>query len=458
MCRKRGRIVLVGVVGLELSRADFYEKELSFQVSCSYGPGRYDAAYEEGGQDYPVGFVRWTEQRNFEAIMDMLADRRIDVHALISHRFPLDRAEEAYRLVGGAAPSLAILLQYPDAVRKPEAELRARTVNLVAQGAALPHPPRVPVVGFIGGGNYATQVLIPAFKTAGAVLKGVASAGGITGAHAAKKFGFSLTTTDSKALIHDAEINTMVISTRHDSHARYVCESLKAGKHVFVEKPLALHAGELSEIEATATGAAPGTVLMVGFNRRFAPQVRKMKALLDTVQEPKCITMTINAGMIPPEHWTQDPKVGGGRIIGEACHFIDLLRFLIGVPVVSVQVVSLGSVAAAIREDKVTFTLSFKDGSIGTVHYWANGSKAVPKERVEVFCAGRVLQLDNFRSLKGYGWSGFSKMNLWRQDKGNNACAAAFLDSVSASKESPIPLDQLLEVARVSFQVAAAAR
>jgi predicted dehydrogenase/threonine dehydrogenase-like Zn-dependent dehydrogenase len=458
MCRKRGRIVLVGVVGLELSRADFYEKELSFQVSCSYGPGRYDPSYEEGGQDYPVGFVRWTEQRNFEAVIDMLADRRLDVHSLISHRFPLERAEEAYRLVGGGGPSMAILLQYPDEGRKPDSELRLRTVNLVTPGAARARASGAPVVGFVGAGNYATQVLIPAFKSAGGMLKGVASAGGITGAHAGKKFGMALTTTDSKALIQDPEIDTIVITTRHDSHARYVCEALKMGKHVFVEKPLALRAEELSEIEAAVCGAPTGTVLMVGFNRRFAPQVRKMKVLLETVPEPKCITMTVNAGMIPPDHWTQDAKLGGGRIIGEGCHFIDLLRFLVGVPINAAQVMSLGGASVSTREDKVTFTLSFADGSIGTVHYWANGSKSVPKERVEVFCAGRVLQLNNFRSLDGYGWPGFSKFNLWRQDKGNNACAAAFLRSISASEQPPIPIDQLLEVTRVSFEIAAAAR
>ncbi len=484
MCRKRGRIVLVGVTGLELSRADFFEKELSFQVSCSYGPGRYDSNYEEKGFDYPVGFVRWTEQRNFEAVLDMMADGRLDVKPLISHRFVINEAEQAYALVGGAGPSLGILLQYPTAAQKPEAELRRATVELASHPQPLSpreRGVREAVVAFVGSGNYATAVLIPAFKEAGARLKTVASSGGVSGVHAGRKFGFEATTTDTDSVFSDSQINTVVITTRHDSHARLVCQALGAAKHVFVEKPLALTLAELAEIEGAfwranalaageSTGASPsspaplprgeGRILMVGFNRRFAPQVQKMKALLAGVREPKAFVMTVNAGAIPPGHWTQDPAVGGGRIVGEACHFIDLLRFLAGSPISGFQAVSLGKVpGVAVAEDKASITLRFADGSIGTIHYLANGHKSFPKERLEVFAGGRILQLDNFRKLTGFGWPGFSKMNLWRQNKGQKACAAAFVQAVEQGEGvAPIPFEEVMEVSRVAIEVAESLR
>ena len=292
----------------------------------------------------------------------------------------------------------------------------------------------------------------------------MASAKGVSGVHVGKKYGFEETTTDSEALLRDPEVNTVVVATRHDSHARHVCEALRARKHIFVEKPLAITRDGLEEIEKifyevnaslarpAAAGAPEGALLlMVGFNRRFAPQVQKMKALLAGVREPKSFVMTVNAGSIPAEHWTQDPEVGGGRIIGEGCHFIDLLRFLAGAPIVSVQVTALG--AQGMLSDKVSFSLCFADGSMGTVHYLANGHKSFPKERLEVFCAGRILQLDNFRSLRGYGWPGFSKLNLWRQDKGQVACAAAFVDAIRLGQPAPIPFEELVEVTRTSFDI-----
>jgi predicted dehydrogenase/threonine dehydrogenase-like Zn-dependent dehydrogenase len=457
MCRKRGRIVLVGIVGLELSRADFYEKELSFQVSCSYGPGRYDPAYEEGGHDYPVGFVRWTEQRNFEAVLDMLADGRLDVKPLITHRFSIADAEKAYEVVGGAEPSLGILLEYPSQEEKPDAVLLERTVRLAPAATRADGAVRV---GFIGSGNYATGVLIPAFKAAGAALGAVVSSGGVSAVHAGRKYGFEQASTDAAGVVRDPAINTLVVATRHDSHARYVCDALAAGKHVFVEKPLALNRAELEAIEAAYAAAGEGRapVLTVGFNRRFSSLVQKAKALLAGVQEPKAFVMTVNAGMIPPDHWTQDPAVGGGRIIGEACHYIDLLRYLAGQPIVGVQVTAMGAApGVAVRDDKVSFTLAFADGSFGTVHYLANGHKSFPKERLEVFAGGRVLQLDNFKALKGYGWPGFRGIGLWRQDKGQRACAGAFVKAVKSGGPPPIPFDELVEVMRVSFEVAEAA-
>jgi len=451
MSRKRGRIVLVGVTGLELSRADFYEKELTFQVSCSYGPGRYDPNYEERGQDYPVGFVRWTEQRNFEAVLDMMADGRLDVKPLISHRFPISDAASAYELISDDAPSLGILLDYPDAAAQPVSVLTRQTLEVVPAEAGIKG--RI-AVGVIGSGNYATAALIPALKAAGAQLESVASNAGVSGLHAARKFGFSRTTTDSGVVLHDPEINAVVIATRHDSHADLVSRAIRAGKHVYVEKPLALSHQEIAAIqaarnEAMASGIVP--VVMVGFNRRFAPHVRKIRHLMGSAPGPKSFTMTVNAGAIPPDHWTQDRVSGGGRIVGEACHFIDLLRFLAEAPIVSHHVEFMKG-----TRDTATIVLKFEDGSVGTVHYFANGSRAFPKERLEIFSAGRILQLDNFRTLRGFGWPGFRRMNLWRQDKGQKACVEAFVRAVVDGAAPPIPFDELVEVAQATVEIAEA--
>jgi len=455
MCRKRGRIVLVGVTGLELSRADFYEKELTFQVSCSYGPGRYDANYEQRGLDYPIGFVRWTEQRNFEAVLDMLAERRLDVAPLVTHRLPIAEAGRAYDIVGGAEPSLGVVLTYPDAIEVPDARVKVRTVTL-PESPAVPRTHNGKVsVGVVGSGNYATGVLIPAFKSAGARLTTVASSGGVSGFHAARKFGFAATTTETAALIGDASVDAVVVTTRHDTHADLVVEALDAGKHVFVEKPLALTLDDVDRIVAAreaalARGMSP--LLMVGFNRRFAPHVVRMKQLLDGQGGPKAMIMTVNAGAIPADHWTQDKEVGGGRIVGEACHFIDLLRHLAGAPIATWLAQPMSSATA----DTVTITLGFADGSTGTVHYLANGNKAFPKERLEVFAGGRILQLDNFRRLDGHGWPSFRSMKLWSQDKGQTACVAAFVEAIAKGGPAPIPFEETIEIARKTIEVAEA--
>jgi len=449
MCRKRGRIVLVGVTGLELSRADFYEKELTFQVSCSYGPGRYDPEYEEKGHDYPLGYVRWTEQRNFEAVLEMMAEGKLDVMPLISHRFPIQDAASAYELISRDEPSLGILLEYP----LDKAAPAQRTVELEHRAAAREGGP---AVGFLGAGNYVSSVLAPAFARMRARLRTVVSANGLTGTHVGKRFGFELSTTDTGAVFGDSQIDTVVIATRHDTHARFVVDGLKAGKHVFVEKPLAISLEEVVAIEDAYRGAVAGDgtepVLMVGFNRRFAPHVVRIKSLIDAIREPKSFVMTVNAGAVAPGHWTRDPESGGGRIVGEACHFIDLLRFLAGSAIAGHQVA-----AASTSDTSVAITLHFADGSVGTVHYFSSGHRSFPKERLEVFCGGRVLQLDNFRVLKGFGWPGFKSMKLWRQDKGQEACVEAFVSAIRAGRPSPIPFSELLEVARVTLAVAAAA-
>ncbi|HHP4963859.1 TPA: bi-domain-containing oxidoreductase [Acinetobacter baumannii] len=450
MSRKRGRIILVGVTGLELNRADFYEKELSFQVSCSYGPGRYDTEYEDKGNDYPLGFVRWTEQRNFVAVLDMMAAGTLNVEPLITQRFEFEDAPKAYDALTEDKSGLGLLLKYNSPVEtRLEKRVVLRPISIESKNA---------VVGFIGAGNYASRILIPAFKKASSQLHTIVTSGGINGVIHGEKTGFAEASTDLDALLNNKDINTVAIATRHNSHAYFVEKVLSAGKNVFVEKPLALTVEEIEKIETVYNQNIQNNQyarVMVGFNRRFSPQVQKMKTLLDTVKEPKSFIMTMNAGAIPADHWTQDNAVGGGRIIGEACHFIDLMRFLAGSKIVSIQARRMGETdAVQILEDKASITLGFEDGSFGTIFYLANGASSFPKERVEVFTAGRVLQLDNFRKLKAFGWPGFNKMNLWRQDKGQDACAAVFVDSIRDGKEAPIPADEIFEVARVTIQVA----
>lgn len=445
MCRKRGRIVLVGVVGLELSRADFYAKEISFQVSCSYGPGRYDSAYEEGGHDYPIGFVRWTEQRNFEAILELMSDAALSVEQLISHRYDLISAPLAYAELG-SPQQLGVVLNYPDSEHKLARTINYPEVSSVRSGAVN--------CGFIGAGNYATQVLLPAFSKTTANLISVASHTGVSASHAGKKFNFQQATTDTTALLQDEMINTAVVATRHNSHAQLICQALQQNKHVFVEKPLAINPEQLSQITTAYQeyGVSNGLQLMVGFNRRYSPLIQKLKSLCDAVSAPKCFVMTINAGNIAPDHWTQDPAIGGGRIIGECCHFVDLLRFLAGAKSNAVQAMQMHETGQALA-DKLVFSITFENGCLGTVHYLANGNKAFPKERLEVFAAGGVIQLDNYRSMKSYGWSGFNRMNLVKQDKGNQACVQAFVQSVEQGGRASIPFAELIEVTELTFQI-----
>jgi predicted dehydrogenase len=451
MSRKRGRVILVGVSGLRLNRSDFYEKELRFQVSCSYGPGRYDPAYEEKGQDYPFGFVRWTEQRNFEAVLDMMADGRLDVTPLISHRFPFEKAPRAYEALSDDANALGILLEYN---RPPE----ERFVQRVALQEAQKFEVARPVVSIVGAGNYAARVLIPAFKAGGAQLQTLVTSGGTSSVVQGRKAGFAEASTNLDAALADEYTNTVAIVTQHNTHAPLVEKALQAGKHVFVEKPLALTHEELQRVESAYRAAhadsEAGPLLMVGFNRRFAPDIVTIKQALDTVRAPKALVMTVNAGDIPADHWTQDPEAGGGRIIGEACHFVDLLRYLVGARIQS----ATATVMDVATRDSVSLQLAFGDGSIGTIHYLANGSKAFPKERLDAFCRGRVLQLDNFRKLRSFGWPGVKGRRLWRQDKGQTACAEHFLQAVPNGGPAPIGFNELVEVSRVTIDLAEQAR
>ncbi len=447
MCRKRGRVILVGVVGLQLSRDDFYKKEITFQVSCSYGPGRYENEYEKKGFDYPIGYVRWTEQRNFEAVLDLMAESRLRTKPLVTHSFPFGDALKAYEKVAGGGNALGIILEYDGSV-----DVKKRSVILPAgpEAAALPQEP---VLGFIGAGNFASSTLVPAFKKTGARLKSIASAGGVSGTHLGKKSGFGLSTTDHRIILDDPEINAIVICTQHQSHASLVLESLRKGKHVFVEKPLCLTPDELEEIDRTYRERAKNSpsILMVGFNRRFSPLVQTAKSLLKGVASPRSLIMTVNAGSIPDDHWTQDPQAGGGRILGEACHFIDLLRYLAGNPLGNVGVAAMDVPGGTHPPDTATITMDFQDGSIGSVHYFSNGSKDFPKERLEIFTGGRILQLDNFQTLTGFGWDSFKKESLWSQDKGHEEEASRFVSAIKKGESSPIPFSEIMEVTRATF-------
>jgi predicted dehydrogenase/threonine dehydrogenase-like Zn-dependent dehydrogenase len=450
MSRKRGRIVLVGVTGLELNRADFYDKEITFQVSCSYGPGRYDNSYEEEGNDYPIGFVRWTEQRNFESVLDMLSDGRLNVQPLITHRVPFEEAPAAYELLTSNSDALGILLEY-----KPKKD--HVFVSKISLEQKIVFKQNSPVIGLIGAGNYASRVLIPAFKSARAQLHTIVTSGGVNSVIHGRSSGFKDASTNVSDVFENSEINTVVVATRHDSHSDFVSKALEAGKHVFVEKPLAINIEGLDKIEHAYNKNVVrnnSLQLMVGFNRRFSPQIMKMYELLNTINEPKSFLMTINAGAIPSDHWTQIESIGGGRIIGEACHFIDLMRFLANSPITSVQAKRIEDInSRCITEDKASITLTFADGSFGTIMYLANGSPSFPKERIEIFSAGKVLQLDNFIKLKGFGWDKFKNMNLWKQDKGQNQCVASFIKSVESGIPA-IPFEQIFEVARVTINVA----
>lgn len=453
-CRKRGRIVLVGVTGLQLSRADFYEKELSFQVSCSYGAGRYDPFHEEQGNDYPIGYVRWTEKRNFEAVLDLMSKGIVDVSRLITSRYDIGEAEKAYSEVTNNKAAMGIILEYPirDAI-----VVKAKTVRIAPNSDnGIDAVKNLPGVSFLGSGNYASRILMPAFKASDVRFETVINRGGVSGSHHGKNHGFTSVSTDVSTVLKDDATDLIVIATQHNSHASLVCDALKHGKHVFVEKPLGLTHDEIDDVEmALKSDAATGKSLMIGFNRRFAPLVVEMHKQISVVSQPKCFNFTMNAGHIPSESWVQSETVGGGRIIGEACHLIDLMRFLAGSPIVSVHAISMSpNRHFDIVEDKAVISLQFEDGSVGSLQYFANGGKAFPKERLEVFAGDAVLQLDNYRKLSGFGWPGFKSKRAFRQDKGQSSCVKKYVESLKKGSQSIIPIDEILEVSRISVDAA----
>ncbi len=441
IARDRARVVAIGAVGQEIPRKLYYEKELSFINSRSYGPGRYDASYEEDSQDYPLGYVRWTEGRNFEAVVDLLASGKLKTVPLITHRYPIEKAATAYEVITGkrAEPFLGVLLTYPEEVsgvqvsrvmfKNPDTRLlRHDTLRL----------------GVIGAGNFANATLLPAIKRVpGIELVGIASAGGLHAQHSGKKFGFQYAAGDEEQILKDPNINTVAILTRNDSHADLVIKALKAGKHVFVEKPLAVDSNQLTAIiEQQST--TNSQLLTVGYNRRFAPLSKTLHSFLNPRTEALYAHYRVNAGYLPLDHWVHDPVTGGGRIVGEACHFIDLITFLVGAAPVSVSAHALPD-GGKYRGDNVSMSFTFPDGSLGVVDYFANGDRSFPKERLEVFCGGKVAVLDDFRKLELME-EGKRKEERGAQDKGWRAEWVAFAKVIREGGDPPIPYEQLFGV------------
>lgn len=435
MSRKRGRIVLVGVVGLNISRAEFYEKELSFQVSCSYGPGRYDENYEQKGQDYPIGFVRWTEKRNFEAVLQAIASGQLDVKCLITERVKLDDFQKIYGSMGNSR-SIASLLVYSDSERK-ESTIQIISKD-ISSGKSL---------GIIGAGNFTKMTVLPALKDAKSPISYISSANGLSGTHLAKKYGIANSTTDYREILLSPEVGLVMITTRHNLHARMVVECLHAGKDVFVEKPLALNRAEFDEVK-TAYREGKNS-LTVGFNRRFSPHTQALKKALGDQPGPVNIVAVMNAGAIPPSVWVHDLEIGGGRIIGEACHYLDLLVHLTGSLIEAVCMNALGTNPKE-NTDNASILLRFANGSNGVVNYFANGHKAYSKERLDVYSQGRIGVIDNFRKTETYGFSGFKRLKS-SIDKGHKTQFEMLTERLIHGGKPLIPFAEIENVTLASF-------
>jgi len=439
--RKRGRIVLVGVTGMNLSRDWFYKKELSLQVSCSYGPGRYDSLYEEKGIDYPLPYVRWTENRNFEAILDMMSAGNINTKPLITHRFHFEDALKAYEVLLNENV-LGILLEYKAFDSEKRKDIETIILKKKPQGSSF-----TPTIGFIGPGQFARRILLPILSSAGVRLKTIVSANGLHSFYAGKKFGFENANSSYSSVLDDEEIDTIFITTRHNTHASLVTEALKKGKNVFVEKPLALNFEELKSVKEAYESSQ--NVLMVGFNRRFSPLAQKLKKELMYRKSPLCITIIVNAGSVAIDSWVNDLEVGGGRILGEGCHFIDLMQYIVDSPIEKVYSISTRNRGKA--EDNAIINIKFIDGSIGSIMYFSNGSKQYPKETMEVFVEGKIFLLNNFRSLIGYGTK--TKLRLLKQDKGHRAEILEFIEAIKGKGPLSISFEKIVEVTLATLAV-----
>tara|TARA_R110000868_G_scaffold345769_3_gene606874 strand:+ start:604 stop:2721 length:2118 start_codon:yes stop_codon:yes gene_type:complete len=436
MCRKRGRIILVGVIGLDISRADFYEKEISFQVSCSYGPGRYDDNYEQKGQDYPIGYVRWTEKRNFEAILSAISKKVLKVEPLITERISLNDYQSIYGNMNNPNSIASILVYDNNAEQKSVVAMDQKSFK-----------GQKGVIGIVGAGNFTSATILPNLKKIGAKVKYIASSGGLTGTIMAKKYAISNSTTDYSEILQDDEVDLVLITTRHNMHAAMVLEAIKAGKSVFVEKPLAIRETEMEDIIAAYMDAQ--VQVSVGFNRRFAPLALKMKKLLGSDESPMNIVATMNAGAIPPEMWVHDMEIGGGRILGEACHYIDLCSYLTGSTVVGVCMNAMGTHPQE-NTDNASILLKYENGSNAVINYFSNGSKAYSKERVEVFSQERTLVMDNWRKLKAYGFKGFSKSST-KQDKGHFNQFQQLVQQQKLGGQPIIPFNSIINTTKASF-------
>jgi predicted dehydrogenase/threonine dehydrogenase-like Zn-dependent dehydrogenase len=447
--RDKGVVVAVGAVGLEIPRKNYYEKEISFLISRSYGPGRYDQQYEESGVDYPFGYVRWTEGRNLKAVIEMIENGKMQVVSFITHRFPINEGIKAYDTITGKTDEdfLGVILEYPDAQSQEISEGGLHKVDLNYYGEITPTDVNL---GVLGAGLYASAVFLPVINKVGQVKKiGICSAKGLNARHAAKKNGYSFACTDEDELLESKDINSIVILTRHQDHARQVIKALNSIKHVYCEKPLAIDRVALDKVSQAVSQSR--THLMVGFNRRFAPLVVTLKEFLSSNIEPMHIHYRVNAGLIPLDHWLHDPDQGGGRIVGESCHFIDLLVFLTGELPISVRTFGLPDLGKY-KEDNLSIVITFENGSIGVIDYLANGDKSVPKENIEVFAGGKVARIDDFRkiTLVENGKSTVRKSNF-RQDKGHQASWQAFVNAVKHGSDSPIPFNEICQVTLTSF-------
>ena len=445
LCRKRGRIILVGISGLQLNRDLLYEKEITFQVSCSYGPGRYDYQYEILGYDYPPAFVRWTEQRNFLAILEMLKSDRINVEKLTSHQFEFFDAKLAYDTLLSDKNSLGILLKYSSYSPENSSNRVVLNTSMVAN--------HKPSIAMVGAGNYATKILIPNLQKTNAFLHTLVSFDGKNSSFYGKKANFKYASTDLDTTIKSDEVSTLVIATPHSSHASMVISGLKYSKNIFVEKPLCINFDELAEIKDAYRKASTLKIpaLCVGFNRREAPLIKKMKTLLSEYNQPKFIIITVNAGKITKDHWISQTELSGGRLVGEACHFIDLARFLTDskIDLKKISVSKMGSKGGD-EHDNFSINLNFMDGSIATIIYTSKGANSFPKERIEVFTGAAVMQIDNFRVLRGFGISGFRQKKLWKQDKGQGKLIAQFIRNLEMGKPL-IPVDEIFEVTEATL-------
>jgi predicted dehydrogenase/threonine dehydrogenase-like Zn-dependent dehydrogenase len=453
--RLKGRVVAVGGVGMTVPRDLFFTRELTFRVSMSYGPGRYDPEYEERGRDYPFPYVRWTEGRNLEAFLDLVASGRVDTKALITHRFPVERGAEAYRLISGEAaePYLGVVIGYDhEREVEPHVEARPRRERREAGEAA-----GTVRVGFVGAGAYAQKFLLPNFRDEGAEFVSIATSSGVTARDVGERYGFARYVSGSEAVVADEGVSLVVVATPHDSHAALACAALEAGRHVFVEKPLALDDAQLDAV-LDAARASEGT-LTVGFNRRFSPHARRAREVFAGRRAPLSILYRVNAGRVPRTHWIQDPATGGGRIVGEVCHFVDLMQFLVGSPVVRVQAeaVSAGD-HEVVEEDSVFVTLRFADGSNGSVAYLAEGDRSLRKERVEIFGEGRVFVIEDFRAATLYAGGHERRERLRAQDKGQAAMVRSVCAHVRGGGEEPTPLEGLEATTRATFRILDALR
>ena len=450
MSKKRGKIILVGVSGLELKRELFYKKELSFQVSCSYGPGRYDTNYEILNNDYPFAHVRWTQNRNFEAILNLLSQKKIDTKNLVTSVFDFADAANAYESILDNPLSLGVLLSYNHSYESKNKITHHSQPKLVELNEI--------ILSLVGAGNYASRVLMPAINKINCRKEYLVSINGANAAIQAKKNYFEYSASDINEVLESGKSNLVVIATRHDSHAELTIRSLKAGKNVFVEKPLAINTQELEDIKLIMDSfksseflSAPQ--LMVGFNRRFSPHSIKAKEAIANDMNPKSICISVNAGFIESSHWTQDRKAGGGRIIGEVCHFIDLARFFIGKEITSWNASAMEQRSLQSNpKDTCSITLNFSDGSLATIMYFANGSPDYPKEKIDIFSSGKIVQINNFKNTSFFGYKNKKNVNSWKQNKGQMECLSAFAGSLNSAK-TLIPFDELYEVSKISIEI-----